>query len=70
MHTSGRQDEKKCHEAEAKGLRFCLSAPKLQMLISWVTVKQKYLNKRKSPEAFVCFGGSNTIEVYFLLPRV
>ena len=42
MHTSGRQDEKKCHEAEAKGLRFCLFAPKLQMLISWVTMKKKF----------------------------
>ena len=44
MHTSGRQNEK-CYKAEAKGLRFCLFAPKLQMLISWVTMKQKYLNK-------------------------
>lgn len=26
-------------------------------------MKQKYLNKKKKPRSFVCFGGSNTMRV-------
>lgn len=39
-HTSGRQDEKKSYKAKGKGLRFPLFAPKVQMLLSWVKMKQ------------------------------